>query len=322
MENEPQAHQNQAKLCLKTQHYEVTAFLEANELANFFRAQDLLWQRPVLLKVLKSELMQDSSAFKPFLEEARILAKLNHPNIITVYDFGAADSGEFYTVLEFIEGIRLSNYISERGPLSYHEALPIMAQLCDGLEHAHKKSVLHLNLSTEDIFLTESNKNRSTAALPWLAKIVDFSSARMNSPEGQLKHVAQALANDKACYFTPEQIQKKRLDERSDVFCLSSLLYQMLTAKAPFTGAQMKACVRGEAFLLPEKIRTLDTNSPLSKELQKIMFRGLSQLAEDRFKSVREFKEAIYFAVGRASAGELGVLFEEAQSWLKNKNES
>ena len=166
-----------------------------------------------------SATVSDPDLKKRFEKEAKASAKLQHPNIVTVYDFGYDEKGAPYMAMEFLKGQDLEQRI-RRNPLTFREKLDVLAQTCRGLAHAHRNDVVHRDIKPANIFIVDGGE----------AKIMDFGVAHLQ----QSSQTQTGTVLGTADYMSPEQIRSAKVDGRSDIFSAGVILYRLLTNKKPF----------------------------------------------------------------------------------------
>jgi serine/threonine-protein kinase len=252
--------------------YELGAELGRGAMGVVFRARDPIIDRVVALKTIESGRTGAAAATftERFFQEARSAGRLNHPNIVTIYDAGEAE-GKAYIAMEFLEGTSLREMLDENGALSVHRAVEIAAQVARALGYAHEHGVVHRDVKPANIIVLRNRR----------PKITDFGIARLGE--------ADVLAGERAGspkYMSPEQIRgDAELDGRSDVFSLGAVLYEMLTGRQPFNGDDVPAIMRSVLEDAPEPPSLRNRRVP--PELDAIVLRMLAKRTEDRFPSAR-----------------------------------
>ena len=264
--------------------YEVTSPLGAGGMGEVFRAWDTRLSREVAIKVLPAEVATDPARLKRFEKEARSASSLNHPNIVTIYEIGHADSVS-YIAMELVEGKTLREGLSA-GALPMRRLLSIGAQVADGLAKAHASGIVHRDLKPENIMVTEDG----------FAKILDFGLAKLTQKEpesGEHTKAATVSAGTEpgvvmgtVGYMSPEQAVGQALDFRSDQFSFGSVLYEMATGKRAFSGKTkpetLAAIIREE----PEPIATLNPKVPAP--LRWIIERCQAKEPKERYASTED----------------------------------
>lgn len=197
-----------------------------------YRATDTVLDRTVAVKLLRHDLLGDDNLDIRFLREARAAARIEHPHAITVHDFGALDDGNAFIVMEFIQGVSLRDLIKRNGAIAPTRAIEIMKQVCSAVVAAHQVGVIHRDLKPENIMLKDVG-----VGLP-AVKVVDFGLAKLK------ESTSQSLANltskgeiiGTPFYMSPEQCNGSDIDERTDIYSLGIIFYEMLVGRPPFQG--------------------------------------------------------------------------------------
>src|SRR5271165_3101518 len=203
--------------------YELTHLIARGGMAQVYRARDRLLDRPVALKVLFPELSVDRSFIERFKREAQAAAKLSHPNIVPVFDWGE-DAGTYFIVMEFIDGRPLSSILRSAGPLSAERTADIGAHVAAALGYAHKHLVVHRDVKPGNVLITDEGQ----------VKVTDFGIARAINTEESLTQTGAVMGT--ATYFSPEQAEGVGVDARSDIYSLGVVLFEMVTGRPPFLG--------------------------------------------------------------------------------------
>ncbi len=233
-------------------------------------------EREVALKVMASAIVSDSDLKGRFEKEAKSVAKLQHPNIVTVYDLGYDEQGAPYIAMEYLKGQDLEHRI-RRDPLTFREKLDVVAQTCRGLAHAHKNGIVHRDIKPANIFITEGGE----------AKIMDFGVAHWQ----QSSHTQTGAVLGTADYMSPEQIRGQKVDGRSDIFSVGVILYRLLTNKKPFAGENIQAVFFKVLNQEPPELVLPDGNS--MPELQAIVNKALSKNLEERYTNADDVADDI-----------------------------
>ncbi len=199
-----------------------------------WRATDLSMERSVVVKLMRGYLAQDDRTMKRFEQECRVMAKINNPNVVMVFDAGMIDGKLPFLVMEYVKGSSLRELLSHRSPLPVYQTLRILIQVCRGLHAAHEAGVIHRDLKPDNILLQE-DLNRPDAA-----KIVDFGIALLT--HGACERVTRdGMVIGTMEYISPEQLDDVPLDGRADVYALGVVLYEMLSGQLPFTASSPEA---------------------------------------------------------------------------------
>jgi serine/threonine protein kinase len=239
--------------------YEIIAPLGAGGMGEVYQARDTRLDRTVAIKILPSHLSEDVTRRQRFEREAKAVSSLNHPHICTLYDIGRQDGVDFI-VMEYVEGVTLAARL-EKGPLPTAEVLEYGIQLASALDKAHRNRVTHRDLKPGNIMLTKSG-----------AKLLDFGlakSASLPTAVATLVDAASPVTLEGVVvgtvpYMSPEQVEGKEVDARSDIFSLGAVLYEMVTGGRAFQGASDFSVASAILVRDPEPISTLQPLTPLA----------------------------------------------------------
>jgi tetratricopeptide (TPR) repeat protein/predicted Ser/Thr protein kinase len=261
-------------------HYLVTEQIGAGGMGVVYRARDERLNRDVALKVLPPANLGDEAPRKLFRKEALALAKLNHPNIGTVYDFDTQDDIDFL-VMEYIPGETLGQRLT-RGPLPEKEWVAISLQIAAALEEAHEHGIVHQDLKPGNIMVTPKGQ----------AKVLDFGLARLLEADASAELTATSSSHTDGAgtlpYMAPEQLCGGPIDPRTDIFAAGIVLYEMSTGQRPF---QEKQAPRLIQQILNEAPRPLqEWNRRISPQLESIVFKALDKQPDLRYQSARELR--------------------------------
>ena len=283
--------------------YEVQSPLGAGGMGEVYRARDTRLDRTVAIKILPSHLSNNPEAKQRFDREARAISSLNHPNICILYDVGHQD-GIDYLVMEFLEGETLATRLV-KGPLPPDQFLRYAIEICEGLDRAHKTGVIHRDLKPGNIMLTKAG-----------AKLMDFGLAKsatatappsssltmtMSQPSGQPLTEKGTIVGTFQ-YMSPEQVEGKEADARSDIFALGAVLYEMATGNRAFSGKTQASVVAAILAAEPPPIASVQPMSPPA--VDRVVKVCLAKDPDDRFQSVHDLKLQLkWIAEGGSQAG-------------------
>lgn len=273
-------------------HYRVLQKLGAGGMGEVYEAEDTVLGRRVALKFLPENLSDDRSATERFMREARASSKMNHPNICTIYDVDVHDNRPFM-VMELLEGETLKDRL-QRGPLLFENVLHVGIHVAEALQAAHEMGIVHRDIKPGNIFIT----NRAQV------KVLDFGLAKLTRtrvPRGvpvgagddqqDQSLTALGLLPGTAYYMSPEQVRGDELDERSDIFSLGVVLYEMATGQKPFAGKTSPVTLA--AILDDKPVSPLVIAPELPHEFEVIVARALEKDRNKRFRTVAELKDVL-----------------------------
>ncbi len=260
-------------------HYRILEKLGAGGMGEVFLAQDTKLERKVALKFLPPQFSADEEERKRFIHEAKAAAALNHPNIITVHEIGEHE-GQVFIAMEYVEGRTLKDLIAvNRSPSTVNripipEVLDIAMQIASGLAAAHAKGIVHRDLKPANIMITEQG----------VAKIVDFGLAKL---KGLTRLTKSGTTLGTVAYMSPEQAMGKEVDQRTDIWSLGVILYEMLTGTLPFKGEYDQAMLY--AVINEESESISKVRSDIPDDIKRIVHKALAKKPENRVLSAGEF---------------------------------
>jgi len=260
-----------------------------------YKAEDTRLKRTVALKFLPSELTRVPDVRERFTREAQAAAALDHPNICTVYEFDQADETSFIS-MAYIEGQSLKKKI-ESGPLELEEAMRIATQVAEGLQEAHKKGVVHRDIKSANIMVTDRGQ----------VKIMDFGLARVT--ESTLV-TQEGMTMGTVTYMSPEQARGEKVDHRTDIWSLGVVLYEMLTGKLPFRGEHEQAIVYAIRKDKPEPITDIKHDIPVS--IEQVVSKALEKDPDKRYQLVDELLDDL-------KSISAGIIPEEIRTRIKKE---
>ena len=270
--------------------YEILSPLGAGGMGEVYRARDTRLDRSVAVKILPSHLSEDAEAKQRFDREARTISSLNHPNICTLHDVGHQD-GIDYLVMEYLEGQTLADRLA-KGPLPVEQVLRYGIEICDGLEKAHRSGVVHRDLKPGNIMLTKTG-----------AKLMDFGlakasianaaaasglTANLSSPPASHPLTAQGTVVGTFQYMSPEQIEGREADARSDIFALGAVLYEMVTGKRAFEGKTAATAMAAVLEREPAPICSMQPMTPPA--LERLIRTCLAKDPDERWQTAHDVK--------------------------------
>jgi serine/threonine protein kinase/Tol biopolymer transport system component len=300
-------------------HYRIVAKLGGGGMGVVYKAEDTRLHRFVALKFLPDELAQDAQALPRFKREAQAASALNHPNICTIYDVGEQDS-QYFIAMELLEGQTLQAKIAGR-PLPLETFLDLALQIADALEAAHKRSIVHRDLKPSNIFVTSRGD----------AKLLDFGLAKhlhlesaytADTPTFSGPITVRGQIVGTIAYMSPEQVQDKATDSRSDIFSFGAVLYEMATGRCAFAGESTASVIaeilRGE----PKSAKAL--NPAIPDELQRVIGKVLEKDPSDRYQSANDLmidlRRLKRQTTASSQAAKVTEVFSTRSSWQQRKS--
>lgn len=256
--------------------YEIKQQIARGGTAKVFLAQDLRLLRYVAIKILFEELSVDSAFVERFRREAQAAANLNHPNIVSVYDWGEAE-GNYFIVMEYIDGRSLSSLLRSDGKISVDKAAQIGSSVASALFYAHRHGVIHRDIKPGNVLITEDGR----------VKVTDFGIARALGADESLTQTGLVMGT--ATYISPEQAQGLGADGRSDIYSLGVVLYEMVTGHPPFTGDSPLSIALKHVNENPKPLTEIDPEIP--KAFEAIVLKALSKDPNNRYGSAGELAD-------------------------------
>jgi serine/threonine protein kinase len=256
-------------------HYKILDVLGSGGMGIVYKAEDIKLHRTVALKFLPTELTSDEIAKKRFLHEAQAASSLQHNNICTIHEIDETEDGQFFIAMDYYEGETLKRKITKE-LLSLDEIMNIIKQTAEGLSKAHEKGIIHRDIKPANIFITKEG----------IVKILDFGLAK-KADRSQFTTMGVNLGTTD--YMSPEQIKGEKIDQRTDIWSLGTVLYEMLTGQQPFQADYEQAIVYLILNQDPEDVRKYRTDVP--EKLLSILEKSLAKEREDRYEDLASMIE-------------------------------
>lgn len=256
--------------------YELIEKIGEGGMAVVYKGKDRLLNRYVAVKILRPEFTKDAQFIENFKRESQAAAGLQHPNIVSVYDVGKEGNIHFI-VMELIDGRPLSDIISERAPIDYKQAIEITRQVASALSLAHRNNIIHRDVKPHNIMITRDG----------IAKLADFGIAKAVSDSTLVTETSRVIGS--VHYFSPEQARGSYVDERSDIYSLGIVLYEMLTGQVPFDGdnpVQVALMHINDDIVPPSKLVP-----GIPPALEKLVMKATDKFQSNRYKNADELLE-------------------------------
>jgi serine/threonine protein kinase len=259
------------------ERYEILEILGEGGMAFVYKARDMQLERFVAIKTLKPNYVNQETFVDRFKREAKTAANLNHPNIVQIFDWGIEE--EPYFVMEYIEGNTLTSIIAKNRTISLSDILFIGAQVSSGLHAAHQKGLVHRDIKPGNIMITPDGK----------VKVTDFGIVSLQNEESDITKTGSILGT--ASYISPEQAQGKPVSIESDLYSLGTVLYELITGRAPFSGDSPISTATKHLTEKPEKPSLYRRDLP--KGVESAILRLLEKASYDRFKSAEDLRATL-----------------------------
>ena len=257
--------------------YEILELVGFGGMAVVFKAYDLLENRHVAVKILKDEYLHNEEFRRRFRNESKAIAMLSHPNIVRVFDVNFSDTVQ-YIVMEYIDGITLKEYIGQQGAVKWKETIHFTVQILRALQHAHDNGIVHRDIKPQNVMLLQDGT----------IKVMDFGIARFARENGR-------TVADKAIgsvhYISPEQARGEQTDERTDIYSVGVIMYELLTGQVPFDGDTPVSIAIKQMQQEPALPTSINPGVPVG--LEEITLRAMQKEPELRYQSASEMLKDI-----------------------------
>lgn len=248
-----------------------------------YKARQLCVNRFVAIKTLKF-LVDDRPALgERFQREISSLIALSHPNIVTIYDCVIDADDQPFIVMDYLRGRSLDRLLQEEGRLSLDRFLTVILQVFSAVEHAHKKGIVHRDLKPGNIVLVDDEMN--------FVKVVDFGLAKLAEESRRITRSGELWGSPP--YMSPEQCIGERVDERSDIYSLGALMFEMLAGREPFTAGSVYELIQKHLLASPPSINNCNSEISIPLQLEKVVLKALSKNPDNRYQSIGDLKIAV-----------------------------
>jgi len=259
-------------------------------MGSVYKALQPAMNRMVAVKILHPKLANRKDLVSRFRREARAMSHLTHPNTVKVYLYGELEDGSLYIVMEFLEGKNLNQTVRAEGPMPLERGLPILIQVCNALEEAHRAGIIHRDLKPENIFVSQSGGMKD------YAKVLDFGLAKVTEREmrpGSIILTQEGMVFGTPEFMSPEQAQGKTLTAASDIYSLAVILYEVLTGKLPFDAKNPMEYIQLHVTTKPKPLNERVPGKTFPPLLGRVIDKALAKKLEDRYQSAAEFAHAL-----------------------------
>lgn len=262
--------------------YELTELIGVGGMADIYKANDIIENKVVAVKILKNEFAKSEDFLRRFRNESKAIALLSHKNIVKIYDVGFTDKIQ-YIVMEYIDGITLTEYIERQGVLKWRDAVHFTTQILRALQHAHDRGIVHRDIKSQNVMLLADGT----------IKVMDFGIAHFNR---ETDKTISEKAIGSVHYISPEQARGEVTDEKSDIYSVGVMLYEMLTGVKPFDGDNPVSIALKHMQTKPKKMTEI--NSSIPEGLEEITMKAMQKVPSERYqtagemiKDIEEFKK-------------------------------
>ena len=262
--------------------YELTELIGVGGMADIYKANDIIENKVVAVKILKNEFAKSEDFLRRFRNESKAIALLSHKNIVKIYDVGFTDKIQ-YIVMEYIDGITLTEYIERQGVLKWRDAVHFTTQILRALQHAHDRGIVHRDIKSQNVMLLADGT----------IKVMDFGIAHFNR---ETDKTISEKAIGSVHYISPEQARGEVTDEKSDIYSVGVMLYEMLTGVKPFDGDNPVSIALKHMQTKPKKMTEI--NSSIPEGLEEITMKAMQKVPAERYqtagemiKDIEEFKK-------------------------------
>lgn len=273
---------------LLASRFELIEMIGQGAMAIVYKAKQTAVDRYVAVKIMRPELASDPVQQKRFSREARSLSKLDHPNLLKIFDIGQTPNGRPYFIMEYLKGRSIEKMLEEAGPVAPAFALRMFVQVCDAMDHAHKQGIIHRDLKPENIMLVRCEDDQH------LTKVVDFGIVKYTDDQ----MVSQRLTKTgevwgSPVYMSPEQCKGEKLDPRSDIYSFGLVMYEALTGEMTFDATKIAAIIVKQIYEQPKSFKEVRPDLNIDPQLEAIVFKCLEKDPAKRYQSMSELRTVL-----------------------------
>lgn len=267
--------------------YEVQSVIGIGGMSTVYKARQKMLDRHVAIKVLDRELAKQPESVKRFLQEARVISKFNHENLVPVHDFGVTPDGQPFIVMDHIEGKTLEEIINQEGPLELGRSLYLFLAASNGIAFAHEAGIIHRDIKPGNFMITADQYGTE------FVKLVDFGLAKLKqSVEGYAEKVTQGdLIIGTVDYMSPEHCQGFELDSRTDIYSFGCVMYETLSGIEPFGSENILQTIQNQINKQPTPFKELHPGLKIPEPMEKVVFKALQKNRDHRYQTMAELRE-------------------------------
>lgn len=262
--------------------YFVLSIIGKGGMSLVYKAKDLSTGKVVAVKALRTQGLGDETIVKRFKQEAEVLHRLNHPRIVSVYDYGTSRIGQPYFIMDYLVGVSLSQVLRKQGPLNLGRFQDIFVQIAAAVSHAHKHKAIHRDLKPGNIMLVEMEDTAD------YVKIVDFGIAKLAEDASKLTRLGEVWGSP--IYMSPEQGMGTKIDTRTDIYSLGIVMYEALTGDVPFLGKNYVETMTKQMSEAPAPFSEVAGHLNIPASLEMIVFKALQKSPDDRYQTMADLK--------------------------------
>lgn len=276
--------------------YHILDLISVGGMGRVYRAQQSALGRTVAVKIIHPHLLSDENSALRFMTEARAASQLNHPNSVSVFDFGRTDDGQPYLVMEFLRGKDLSRVAYEEGPLPFARIVDVLRQVLAALGEAHDLGIIHRDLKPENVILEPLRRGGD------FVKVVDFGLAKLRADSSGPGVTSPGIVCGTPDYMAPEQGRGDAIDGRSDLYAVGVILFQLLTGRLPFEAESPTQVVMMHLTVPVPDARQVAPERQIPEPLAEVVTKALAKDVRKRFQDALEFADALRHALVQAES--------------------
>ena len=301
--------------CRFAERYQILSVVGRGSMGVVYKARHELMGRLVAIKMLRGQLQLDERSVRRFEREARAASRMDHPNLISVHDFGLTEHRQPYLIMDYANGVTLYEIQKREGAITPTRAVHIFSQVCDALHHAHVQGVIHRDLKPSNIMILSKDDD------PDYVKVFDLGVAKIAWGNEEDK---EAITNTgEVCgspvYLSPEQCTHQALDPRTDIYSLGVVMYELLTGMPPLMGETVYDTIYMHVHMQPPTFAEMRPDMALPPRLERIILKALEKNPDDRYQTMQELKWELLAALEAVDAN-LRVLPPDALSNLRRRS--